>query len=94
MKQLKNLVISSGGITGVGFIGILKYLNELKLLDNVEKYVGTSIGSTICLALSIGYTWKQLYDFCYRFDVSKLIGDVTLDNFLQNYDNFFYQLSI
>ena len=38
---LKNLVISGGGINGIGFIGILKYLSENNLLKNVNHYFAT-----------------------------------------------------
>ena len=37
---LKNLVISGGGINGIGFIGMLKYLSENNLLKNVNHNYG------------------------------------------------------
>jgi len=49
--MIKNLVLSGGGLGGVSFIGALEHLQENKLLNNVNKYSGTSIGGIICTLL-------------------------------------------
>jgi len=85
MKQLHNLVISSGGITGISYIGMLKYLDEYNLLDNIHTYVGSSVGAIFCLLLTIEYNWKEIYEFCYQFDFSKLIKETNLDIFLEDF---------
>jgi predicted patatin/cPLA2 family phospholipase len=85
MPYVKNLVISGGGIKGIGFLGILKYLNEYKLLDNVESYTGTSIGSIISLLLIIEYTNEEIYEFCKFFNWDKVISNVDIDKFITNY---------
>ena len=33
---LKNLVISGGGINGIGFIGIIRFLSENNLLKDIK----------------------------------------------------------
>ena len=86
MPILKNLVISGGGAHGIiSFLGVIEYLNEKKLLDNVEHYVGTSAGSIISVLLLIGYKPKDIYNFCLYFNIEKLINDSNLDNFLENF---------
>ena len=65
---LKNLVISGGGINGLGFIGIIKYLSENNLLNNIQHYVGTSAGAIIGYLLSIGYNFLEIYEFCTHFN--------------------------
>ena len=81
---LKNLVISGGGINGIGFIGMLKYLSENNLLKNVNHYVGTSAGSILGYLLSIGYNHMEIFEFCKYFNFSKIVN-VNLDNFLEKY---------
>jgi len=85
MAKIKNLVISGGGVSGIGFLGIIKYLDEQKLIGNIETYVGTSIGSIICLLLLIDYKYNEIYDFCISFNLEKLIDCMDIDNFLENY---------
>lgn len=83
--MIKNLVISGGGISGMGLLGIIKYLEDNNFLTNIESYIGTSVGSIICFLLSIGYKSKDLYNFSLFFDFSKLVNDISLDSFLQNW---------
>ena len=81
---LKNLVISGGGINGIGFIGIIKYLSENNLLKDINHYVGTSAGSILGYLLSIGYNHMEIFEFCKYFNFSKIVN-VNLDNFLEKY---------
>ena len=85
MPILKNLVISGGGTNGIGFIGILKYLSEKNLFKNIEHYIGTSAGAMLCYFLSIGFNWRELYEFAYHFNFTKLINDINLDSFLEKF---------
>jgi predicted acylesterase/phospholipase RssA len=55
-KSYDTLVISSGGIKGFYLLGGVQSLIDKDLLSNVNKYVGTSVGSIICYLLAIGYT--------------------------------------
>jgi predicted acylesterase/phospholipase RssA len=81
---LKNLVISGGGINGIGFIGIIRFLSENNLLKDINHYVGTSAGSIIGYLLSIGYNHMEIFEFCKHFNFSKIVN-VDLDNFLEKY---------
>ncbi len=81
---LKNLVISGGGINGIGFIGIIRFLSENNLLKDISHYVGTSAGSIIGYLLSIGYNHMEIFEFCKYFNFSKIVN-VNLDNFLEKY---------
>ena len=85
MHNIKNLVLSGGGLQGISFLGVLKYLSENKLLNDIDNYIGTSVGSLISFLLLIGYTYQELYDFCISFNMEKLVKDPNLDNFLEFY---------
>ena len=85
MPKVKNLVISGGGISGIGILGILKYCDEHNILNNVESYVGTSVGSIICLLLVVNYQYYEMYDFLKSFNLEKLINNIDIDKFIINY---------
>lgn len=85
MHKIKNLVLSGGGLQGISFLGVLKYLSEHKLLNEIDNYIGTSVGSLISFLLLIGYSYEELYDFCISFNMEKLVKDPNLDNFLEFY---------
>lgn len=50
------VVISGGGLKGIGFLGALQCLSDLGHLQNVHTYIGTSIGAIIGYLIGIGYT--------------------------------------
>jgi len=88
------LVMSGGGIRGFVFIGVIKYLEEIDILKNINTFVGTSIGGYWSILLNIGYTYNEIYSFIKSFDITMSICfDIT--NFFQNYsidncDNFVF----
>ena len=85
MTQLKNLVLSGGGVTALGFLGILKLLYEYDLIKEIQHYIGTSMGAIICYLLTIGFSHNELLEFSKLFNFSKITEDIKLDNFLCNY---------
>lgn len=70
-KNIKSLVLSGGGFRGISYVGLLKYLEENNIVDNIEQFVGSSIGSLICFFINIGYDSKEL----------EKIGKVIFPNF-------------
>ena len=54
-KVYEKLVISGGGIKGLSGLGALQYLEDNKLLESINTYIGTSIGGIILYLLAIGY---------------------------------------
>lgn len=50
------LVMSGGGIKGLGLLGALQFLADKHKLHHVHKYIGTSVGAIIGYLLSIGYS--------------------------------------
>jgi len=88
------LVMAGGGIKGFVFIGVIKYLEEINVLKNINTFIGTSIGGYYSILLSIGYTYNEIYSFVKSFDFTMSTSfDIT--NFFQNYsvdncDNFVF----
>jgi predicted acylesterase/phospholipase RssA len=71
-NNLNTLVLSGGGIKGIAYIGVIKYLQENNILKNINKFIGTSIGAFFSILLIIGYTYENLLDFIILFDLTNL----------------------
>ena len=54
--EFDTLVLSGGSIQGISILGGLQYLKDNNMINNIQNYVGTSVGSIICYLLVIGYT--------------------------------------
>lgn len=54
-KKIENLVFEGGGVLGMAYAGALKVLDEKNMLSGVKRVAGTSAGSLVAMALSIGY---------------------------------------
>jgi predicted acylesterase/phospholipase RssA len=66
-----HLAISGGGIKGSAIIGALSILYENKLLENLEAFIGSSVGGLICFLLNIGYTHQELKEILLNIDFSQ-----------------------
>jgi len=73
MNEKEILVVSGGSIKGFTSLGCITKLKELQIINNLRVYCGTSVGSTICLLLLIGYEPHQIYQILYEIDLDMLI---------------------
>ena len=80
-----NFMISGGGIYGITMCGIIKMLDKYNLLKNIKKYLGTSVGSIICLLLIINYNIDEIIEFIINFDFNLLT--ISHNNFIDNLNN-------
>lgn len=84
----KILVLSGGGIKGITFLGGIKALEELQIIQHIDTFAGTSVGSIISFLLTIGYSANEMFKFIkqYNFDTLKdisitlLLGSYGLDS--------------
>jgi len=81
---MKCLIFSGGAEKGIAYIGILKFLEEHKLLNNLESIYGTSIGAVIGTLISIGYTYRELEYLILKSNVKELIlpEEFNIDNLI------------
>ena len=57
MMQYDSVVLAGGSIKGLGILGSLQYCFDNKIISNdIDLWVGTSVGSLIAYLLIIGYT--------------------------------------
>ena len=72
--KLKNiLIISGGGMKGYSALGAVSKLKELEIIDEPDVYCGTSVGSSLCFLLSIGYSSEDIFTILHDIDSEMLI---------------------
>lgn len=82
---IDTLVISGGGIKGIVFIGVFKYLEEqVDVKIDIKRIYSVSIGSIIGLLYAIGYTSKEMEDEIFRMD-TKSLQNISFRMFIKNY---------
>lgn len=70
--------IEGGGTKGVYAIGIIRYLFEENPhidLRKVEIFAGTSVGSYLAVALSLGYEIEDFMELSKKINTGKIIGN-------------------
>jgi predicted acylesterase/phospholipase RssA len=97
MSAVECVVLSGGGAKGIGELGALHYFYErgIYVPEKVDTYVGTSIGSAICLLLICGYTPMEIFHITYTlpsflssdkqhniWDLIKNFGIMSIDGFM------------
>ncbi len=72
LPRPKIIVLASGGIRVLSYVGALEELAHKGCLDGVETWCGVSGGALIATALALGYTHIELREICERFDFGVL----------------------
>lgn len=76
MKKYDTLVIAGGGLYGLMYLGAIKYYMEKDQLNDVKEYVGTSIGSILCILISLNCnvemikTWLNENTLLHKNDIN------------------------
>ena len=84
MKKFKILLLSGGGIKGIATVSVLERLKEEKILDSIEKIIGSSIGSLIGLLLSLDYSPYAIRLLMTKIKYSDL-QSYNIKNFINNF---------
>lgn len=71
IKKTK-LVLSGGGVKGIVHIGVLYALEQLKMLDDICDFAGTSVGCIVIALHVIGYKPLEMYDFIKNLELDSL----------------------
>lgn len=86
--MFNNMVISGGSLRAICAIGLIKYLEEQNIMNNIKTYVGTSAGSIVCLLATLGMTSIEMIDFIKKTvkkDYVKKLDETEVLNFLNTY---------
>lgn len=84
MRKYNKIAFSTGGIKGISFIGCIKALEELNLVNNFKFFGGSSVGSLIALLLSIDYRSDEMFTTLKKVNLNSL-RELKITNILQTY---------
>jgi NTE family protein len=56
----RNLVFEGGGVRGMAYVGALRVLEERRILADIQRVGGTSVGAITALLLALGYTPDEM----------------------------------
>lgn len=85
--MIKNIIFTSGGTKGICYIGVIKLLEEYKLLKDINTYCGVSIGSIFALLLLLDYSYTELENLLIDNNLMNLIN-ITNENIMNLLDNY------
>lgn len=79
-REIKRLALNGGGVRGFTFLGALKALEDKEIIkfENIEEFIGTSIGSITSVMISISYSPLELFEYLKDFNISEL-QDIRLE---------------
>lgn len=86
IKQNKKniLVLSGGSFKGFAYIGVLKALKKLNLLNDLNIFIGTSVGSIFSLLLSLNSCIEEIEEFINKINFNHLMN-FNIKNLYCNY---------
>lgn len=70
--MLENLVLAGCQLKGLAYIGVVKYLEELNIMDDIKTICGVSSGSIFALALCLGFTSYELQEISMKLSIEDL----------------------
>ena len=87
-KVINTLVMSGGGLKGIAYIGVFKFLDELKqnpeYTIDIKEICSVSIGTITSLLYILGYTCQEFYNEIINKDLHDL-RNIKLRTFLSKY---------
>lgn len=83
-----NLALSGGAFKSIGLLGVVKYLEEIEIINRFKNYIGTSGGGIILFLILIGYKSNEIKN------VLKDEIDYLTDLNFQNIPNMYNDLGI
>ena len=82
------LFLSGGNIKGPIQAGILKTLKNNGYLNDIDTYIGISIGSVICLLLNLNVDDENIIPLLYEIYIDQIIKKIKLDSLLTITDKY------
>lgn len=62
LDKVENLVLSGGGLLGISYIGIFRYLEEHQATKQIKTLIGSSAGALFGMLFILGYSSIEIYD--------------------------------
>jgi predicted acylesterase/phospholipase RssA len=77
------LLLGSGGVKGFLMLGSLLFFEKSKMLKDIKKIVGISIGALIGLFYIVGYSITQILEIALMTDISDMINNIDILNIMK-----------
>lgn len=77
--KINNLILSGGQFRGISYIGTIRAIEELNLLQDLENIIGVSSGAIFALMIALGFNSKNLESLMYSLSLEHIMN-VDSDN--------------
>lgn len=85
--MIKNLILSGGSSKCIVYVGAIRSLIELDILQYIENFAGTSGGALLASLIVLNYTIDEIEELYYKLNLKDLI-DIKGDNILHFFNNY------
>lgn len=73
-QKKTTLILSGGSFKGFAYIGVIRALKEIGILEDLKVFVGTSIGAIFALLLSLNSYIEEIEELINKIDFNKLFN--------------------
>ncbi|MEG0775225.1 patatin-like phospholipase family protein [Clostridium sp.] len=70
--KINNLVFEGGGIHGIAYLGVLNYLYERNIMNNIKRVAGTSAGAITACITSFNLPFTNIKEIADSLDYKKI----------------------
>lgn len=86
---LKNLILGGGGLRGVSYVGIIKYLDMYNLRKDITSVLGSSAGALFSILICLGYLGDELEELLLKEKFSlEILCNLEPESFLEIIDKY------
>lgn len=82
--MIDSIAFSGGGIKGLSYIGVVKFLHEKDMVKDIKNLSGTSVGSLVCLMINLGYTNEEMEKMALNL-TTKNLEDIDINLLFEKY---------
>lgn len=72
LKKINNLVFEGGGILGISYLGVLEFLSQNNILQNINRVAGTSAGAITACVTSFNLPFNDIKRIADTLDYKKV----------------------
>lgn len=73
--HFRNFSLEGGGVKGIAYVGAMRELKKLGILDNITRVGGTSAGAINATLFALGYTIEETRKIMWKLDFNKFLDD-------------------
>ncbi len=77
------LVMSGGGIRGMGHVGVISVLETTGILSKIRIFAGSSIGSFVGMLCCLSYSSAEMFKIMSNLPFERFMDEINLNNFLE-----------